>query len=94
MKTKTRKLISGRIVKESETLEHCITTKCSEKWVHFDLEDGNIWIIKNDRHARLINDDEIKEVLHILSRYLTVNTLKGMTLILSESLKENFNERM
>lgn len=84
MKTKTRKLISGRIVKESKKQEHCITTKCPEKWVHFDLEDGYIWIIQNDGHARAINDDEIKEVLQILSRYLTVNTLKGMNLTLSE----------
>jgi len=59
---KTRKLMSGRLVEESPTDKICITTKCPEKWVHFDLQDGNIWVIKNDGHARQCTQEEAKEV--------------------------------
>jgi len=61
----TRKLLSGRIVKEELKRTIVIDSKCPKKWVCIDLENGNIWV--KDRKYRRPNSIEKKEALKILN---------------------------
>ena len=64
-KQATRKLYSGRTVKEEPKSVVVIDSKCPEKWVCVDLETTDTWIMENGHHRRP-NAIEVKEAIKIL----------------------------
>lgn len=65
-----RKLISGRKVKEENRNRRLvINTKCPEKWLFVDLQDGNVWhstgVTKKYPQWRTPTVEEIKELRNI-----------------------------
>ena len=50
---KDRKLQSGRIVSQlNRKISMTISSMCPDKWLFVDLEDGNVWHIKEDEYKQ------------------------------------------
>lgn len=69
IKRKSRKLLNGSRVKEAiHEVEWSFESKCPDKWIHIDCEEGYIYVTSNGEGWKAATHNQLKSALIAIKR--------------------------